>query len=189
MLFLSATALRVHETSTHHMEIVPAFARYCRNKVSNVFVDLAKELTQAAIISWVFARRTCAIEMYLADTTNIVIRNIPSPCSYRVPFDNLDLHFGVADLANVQAVDPVVSSASGAPRARLGAKMLLLQEFAVMVFTYLSRQYLSRARSLSAPTSSAANTRFPGPTPLFQRKPFLCHTSINLESSQIFFLE
>ena len=53
-----------------------------------------KAHTQTAIITWVFTRRTCAIEMNLADTTNIVIWDIPSPRCHGVPFLDFDLHSG-----------------------------------------------------------------------------------------------
>jgi hypothetical protein len=48
--------------------------------------------TQAAIITWVFARRTCTIEMHLANTTDIVVWDVPSPCRDRVPLADFDLH-------------------------------------------------------------------------------------------------
>jgi hypothetical protein len=48
--------------------------------------------TQTAVISGIFASRASAIEVYLADTTNIVVGDIPSPCSHRVPCLDSDLH-------------------------------------------------------------------------------------------------
>ena len=49
-------------------------------------------LTQATIIPWVFASRTCAIKVYLTNSADVVVWNIPSPRSYRIPFPDLDLH-------------------------------------------------------------------------------------------------
>lgn len=42
--------------------------------------------TQAAVVSWVFAGRTGPVKMDLADTTHVVVRDIPSPGRDGVPF-------------------------------------------------------------------------------------------------------
>jgi len=48
--------------------------------------------TQGAVVARVFARRTCTIEVDLTDTTDIIIRYIPSPGCHGIPFANLDFH-------------------------------------------------------------------------------------------------
>ena len=49
--------------------------------------------TQATIIAWVFASRTCAIEMYLTDTADVVVGDVPSPCCDCVPLEDFGFHF------------------------------------------------------------------------------------------------
>lgn len=49
-------------------------------------------LTQAAIVARVFARRTRAVEVDLADATDVVLWDIPSPGRDRVPLLDSDLH-------------------------------------------------------------------------------------------------
>lgn len=53
---------------------------------------MAGKHTQAAIISRIFAGRTCPIEMDLADSTHVVVGNVPSPGSNGVPLSNFDFH-------------------------------------------------------------------------------------------------
>lgn len=49
-------------------------------------------LTDAAVIAWIFARRTCAIKGNLTDTTDVVLGEIPSPSPNGVPLLDGDLH-------------------------------------------------------------------------------------------------
>lgn len=63
-----------------------------------------REHTQAAIIAWVFASRTSAVEMDLADTTDVVVGDIPSPCRHRVPLLDLDLHVEFQEYVRLQRV-------------------------------------------------------------------------------------
>jgi hypothetical protein len=58
-------------------------------------------LTQDAIISGVFACWTCTIEVDLADAADVVVGNIPSPCSYGIPFPDLDLHLDCTSINSV----------------------------------------------------------------------------------------
>lgn len=67
-----------------HMKVVSAFAR-----------------EQAAIISRVFARRTCTIEMHLADTADVVVGNVPSPGRYCIPLLDLDFHLEICNCMNI----------------------------------------------------------------------------------------
>lgn len=77
----------------HHMKVVTAFARDCDQGVSNLSqISQHNKHTQATVISWVFAGRTCAIEMYLAYAADVVVGYVPSPCSHRIPRLDLDLH-------------------------------------------------------------------------------------------------
>jgi hypothetical protein len=48
--------------------------------------------TQLAVITGILACGTCAIEMHLTDTTDIVLRDVPSPCSYSIPFPDCYFH-------------------------------------------------------------------------------------------------
>lgn len=50
-------------------------------------------LTEAAVVAWVFAGGTRAVEIDLADTAHIIFGDVPSPGSDRIPFLNLDLHY------------------------------------------------------------------------------------------------
>lgn len=64
--------------------------------ISNAIVyGEAVEHTQAAVIAWVFACRACAVEMNLTDTADIIVGDVPSPCSYRVPLPDCDLHVNI----------------------------------------------------------------------------------------------
>lgn len=52
--------------------------------------------TETAVIAGVFAARTSAIKVDLADTADIVLGDIPPPGCDGVPSGNLDLHGVVA---------------------------------------------------------------------------------------------
>jgi hypothetical protein len=65
---------------------------------------LGKTHTQTAIVAWVFACWTCAIEMDLADTTNVVVGDIPSPRRHCVPLLDFDLHSSFDRWANMDGV-------------------------------------------------------------------------------------
>jgi hypothetical protein len=52
--------------------------------------------TQAAVISRIFACRTSAIKIYLTDATDVVVGDVPSPCSHSIPSLELDLHSACA---------------------------------------------------------------------------------------------
>lgn len=47
---------------------------------------------QTAIISWIFTSWTGAVEVYLTDSADVVVGYVPSPCCYRIPLLDLDLH-------------------------------------------------------------------------------------------------
>ncbi|KAM3078245.1 hypothetical protein ACMFMF_004651 [Clarireedia jacksonii] len=49
-------------------------------------------LTQAAIITGILASRTSPIKVYLTNTADIIVRNIPPPCRDGIPSSNLYLH-------------------------------------------------------------------------------------------------
>jgi hypothetical protein len=49
-------------------------------------------LTQAAVITWIFTSRTRPVKVDLADTTNIVFRQVPAPGSDGIPLLDGDLH-------------------------------------------------------------------------------------------------
>lgn len=51
-----------------------------------------RPLTQAARITGIFASRTRPVEVDLADATDVVLRNVPSPGSDRVPLLDGDFH-------------------------------------------------------------------------------------------------
>lgn len=53
---------------------------------------LGCRLTQAAFVARIFASRTCAIKVDLADAADIVFREIPSPSRDGVPLFDFDLH-------------------------------------------------------------------------------------------------
>jgi hypothetical protein len=102
MLFPSAVTPPPDLFITDHMEVVPAFARdwsCVRFEKSRRRKEGAR--TQDAIISGVFASRTCTIKVDLADTADVVVGDIPSPSSYRIPFPDLDLHLDCLPLNSV----------------------------------------------------------------------------------------
>lgn len=53
-----------------------------------------RALTQGTIVAWIFACRTCAIKMDLADAADVVFGNVPPPGRDGVPLFDLDLHLG-----------------------------------------------------------------------------------------------
>ena len=53
---------------------------------------MAKELTQGAVVTRIFACRTCPVELNATDSADFVFGHIPSPRSDAVPFFDLDLH-------------------------------------------------------------------------------------------------
>jgi hypothetical protein len=91
-----------NSNSTNHMKVMSAFARdYSAWSAIKRGRTRVEEHTQAAIISWILARWTCAIEVYLADSADVVVGDIPSPCRYRVPLPDLDLHLEILSYANI----------------------------------------------------------------------------------------
>jgi len=98
---LSALGQLLLNSPTDHVKAVPTLARDCYTlSVLELRLSINIELTQTTIISWVFACWTCAVEMDLADTTDIVVGDVPSPCRYRVPSLDFDLHVSCIGLPN-----------------------------------------------------------------------------------------
>jgi len=58
---------------------------------------------QAAVISRIFARRTGAVKVHLADAADVVLGDIPTPGGHRVPSSDLNLHAGDADFVGTSA--------------------------------------------------------------------------------------
>lgn len=65
------------------ISIINDRSRYCTQKLIR---------TQTAIIPWVFTSRTGTIKVDLTDSADVVVGDVPSPCSHRVPLANLDFH-------------------------------------------------------------------------------------------------
>ena len=77
------------------MKAVAAFSRHCTHGQLSRFIrrqEERPERTKTAVIAWVFASRTGAVKVNLADTTDIVFRYIPAPCRDGVPICDGDLH-------------------------------------------------------------------------------------------------
>ena len=53
---------------------------------------MAGELTEATVVSRILACWTCAIKLDLADTADVVFRQIPPPCRNGVPLFDGDFH-------------------------------------------------------------------------------------------------
>jgi hypothetical protein len=90
------------------MEIMSALSGDCIDStISDAMVyGEGVEHTQAAVIAWVFACRACAIEMNLTDTADIIVGDVPSPCSYRMPLPDCDLHVDIGrDIKTLIALD------------------------------------------------------------------------------------
>jgi hypothetical protein len=86
----------------NHVKIMPALPRHCKvwsvsqcqNASPACTLEGRQALTQGAIIARVFACWTCAVEVHLADTADVVFGDIPSPGRDGVPLFDPDLHLG-----------------------------------------------------------------------------------------------
>jgi hypothetical protein len=80
----------------HHVKVVSALPRHCklltRHSKGQTPPRQSMTLTEAAVIAWVFARRTRAIKVDLADAAHIVFGYVPSPGSDGIPLRYLDFH-------------------------------------------------------------------------------------------------
>lgn len=66
-------------------------------------------LTETAVVTWIFAGRTGAVKVNLADTTDVVLGDIPSPSRDSVPVCDGDLH-GKPSLTHASTNERLLSS-------------------------------------------------------------------------------